>query len=39
MTLQVQEHPVFKREGDDILVEKEIKLSEAILGTTLEVPP
>jgi curved DNA-binding protein len=38
VTIQVQEHPVFKREGDDILVEKEIKLSEAILGTSLEVP-
>lgn len=38
VTIQVQEHPMFKREGDDILVEKEIKLSEAILGTSLEVP-
>jgi curved DNA-binding protein len=38
VTLQVQEHPVFKREGDDILVEQEIKLSEALLGTTIEVP-
>jgi curved DNA-binding protein len=38
VTIQVQEHPVFKREGDDILVEKEIKLSEALLGTTIEVP-
>jgi curved DNA-binding protein len=38
VTVQVQEHPVFKREGDDILVEQEIKLSEALLGTTIEVP-
>jgi len=38
VTVQVQEHTVFKREGDDILVEKEIKLSEALLGTTIEVP-
>jgi curved DNA-binding protein len=38
VTIQVKGHPVFKREGNDIIVEKEIKLSEAILGTTIEVP-
>jgi curved DNA-binding protein len=38
VTVHVQEHPVFKREGDDIIVEQEIRLSEAVLGTTIEVP-
>jgi curved DNA-binding protein len=32
------EHPVYQQEGDDLVVEKEINLSEAILGTTIEVP-
>ena len=38
VTIQVNEHPIFKREGKDIIVDHEIKLSEAILGTTIEVP-
>jgi len=33
----VQEHPVFKREGDNVIVEKEIKFTEAVLGTSVEV--
>lgn len=31
-------HPVFKREGHDIYVDKHIKISEAILGTKVTVP-
>lgn len=38
VTVQVKDHPIFKREDYDIIVEKEIKLTEAILGTTIEVP-
>jgi len=38
LTIQVHEHPFFKREGDDIILSREIKLSEAVLGTTIEVP-
>jgi len=38
LIINVQDHPIFKREGDDIHVEKEIKFSEAVLGTTIEVP-
>ena len=38
LTIQVHEHPLFKREGDDIVVTREIKLTEAVLGTTIEVP-
>ena len=38
LKVNVAEHPTFKREGSDITVEKEIKLSEALLGSTIEVP-
>jgi len=38
LKVNVAEHPLFKREGNDITVEKEIKISEALLGTTIEVP-
>lgn len=38
LQVHIREHPIFTREGDDLVVEKEIKLSEALLGTTLEVP-
>ncbi len=37
LQITVREHPVFKREGDDIIVEKEIGFPEAVLGTTIEV--
>ncbi len=35
--VRIQPHPVFRREKDDLYLEKEIKLSEAVLGTTMEV--
>ncbi len=35
--IQIGDHPVFKREEDDIIVEKEITFSQAVLGTTIEV--
>jgi curved DNA-binding protein len=38
LTIQVHEHPFFKRDGDDIVVNREIKMTEAALGTTIEVP-
>ncbi|MCX8021996.1 MAG: DnaJ domain-containing protein [Syntrophorhabdaceae bacterium] len=38
ITVKVGEHPVFKRTGNDLYVTKEIKLSDALLGTTVEVP-
>jgi curved DNA-binding protein len=38
LKVNVAEHPLFKREGSDITVDKEIKISEALLGTTIEVP-
>lgn len=38
LQISVREHPIFTREGDDLIVEKEINFSEAVLGTTVEVP-
>jgi curved DNA-binding protein len=36
--LKVGEHPVFRRNGNDLIVTKEIKLTDALLGTVTEVP-
>lgn len=36
--LHVHGHPVFSREGDDILIEVPISLDEAVLGAKIEVP-
>ena len=36
--LKELEHPVFKREAGDLLVDRRIKLSEATLGTKVTVP-
>ena len=38
LQVTVREHPLFSQEGDDLTVEKEINFSEAVLGTTIEVP-
>jgi curved DNA-binding protein len=38
LQISVKDHPIFSREGDDLIVEKEINFSEAVLGTTIEVP-
>ena len=38
VTLSVQAHPVFHREGDDIVVTLPITIDEAILGGKIEVP-
>lgn len=36
--IAVRPHPVFKREGDDILIDVPITLDEAVLGGKIEVP-
>jgi curved DNA-binding protein len=36
--LREVEHPVFKREGSDLYVDRHIKVTEAILGTKVTVP-
>ena len=38
LVVRVQPHPVFRREDNHLHLEREIKLSEALLGTTIEVP-
>lgn len=36
--IRVQEHPLFKRDGDNIILQRDIKFTEAALGTEIEVP-
>lgn len=36
--IRVLDHPVFRRNGDDLYMTKEIDYSEAVLGTEIEVP-
>jgi curved DNA-binding protein len=36
--IKVADHPVFKRNGNDLHTTKEVKLTDALLGTVVEVP-
>jgi curved DNA-binding protein len=36
--IRVLDHPVFKRDGDNLLLTREIKFTEALSGTEIEVP-
>ncbi len=38
LRVHVQPHPVFRREGDNIVVEREIDLATAVLGGEITVP-
>ncbi|MCM2359686.1 MAG: DnaJ domain-containing protein [Geobacteraceae bacterium] len=38
LTVKVGSDPHFEREGDDIIVERQIRFTEAALGTSLDVP-
>ncbi len=38
IVVRLQPHPVFRREGNHLHTDKEIRYSEALLGTTIEVP-
>ena len=38
LKIRVNEHPIFRREQENIIIDKEIGLTEALLGTTIEVP-
>jgi curved DNA-binding protein len=38
VTVKVAEHPVFRRDGHDLYVTKEVKVTDALLGGTIEVP-
>ena len=36
--VKVSEHSLFKRDGNNLYIKKQVKLTEAILGTTIQVP-
>jgi molecular chaperone DnaJ len=36
--VQIQPHPVFQRQGDDLSIELPVSLPRAILGTEISVP-
>ena len=38
LTLRVGEHPVFRREGDDLIVDLPLTIAEATLGARVSVP-
>ncbi len=38
VNISVKEHPIFKRKGYDIILEKEINVVDAVLGCELKVP-
>jgi molecular chaperone DnaJ len=38
ITVNVEDHPVFEREGDDIHIQVPVKVTEAGLGARIEVP-
>lgn len=38
ITVKVEDHPLFRREGDDVYVRVPVTVSEAGLGTRIEVP-
>ncbi len=38
MQIKLLEHPIFRREGENIFYKKRIKFSEAVFGTEVEVP-
>ena len=38
MNIQIQPHPIFTREGNDLYIEKSVRFSQATLGTVLDVP-
>lgn len=38
VVLEVRPHPLFQREGNDILVEVPIRFAQAALGDTIEIP-
>jgi curved DNA-binding protein len=38
LQISIKDHPFFSRGGDDLIVEKEINFSEAVMGTTVEIP-
>lgn len=38
LKIKAGSHPLYKRDGKNILIDREIKLSDAMLGTSLDIP-
>lgn len=38
ITLEVEPHPLFSREGDDLVLDVPISIAQAVLGDTIEIP-
>jgi curved DNA-binding protein len=38
LQINIKEHPFFIREGENLIVDKEINFSDAVMGTTVEIP-
>ena len=38
LNISILPHPIFARDGNDIYLDKEIKFSQAVLGTSIDVP-
>ena len=38
LIVKVRDDPVFQRDGDDLTVEREIKLTEAVMGAGIDIP-
>lgn len=38
LEISILPHPIFARDGNDIYIEKSINFSQAVLGTTIDVP-
>ncbi len=36
--IKINPHPIFKRQGDDLFIKKEIKLTDLLLGRKIEIP-
>jgi len=36
--VKIKPHPVFRRQGDDLIVKKEVKLIDLLLGKKIEIP-
>ena len=38
LNISILPHPIFARDGSDIYIEKAVSFTQAVLGTTIEVP-
>jgi len=38
LNINILPHPIFARDGNDLYIEKSIKYSQAVLGTTIDIP-